>query len=98
MPKSRHATAIFSPSSSLAMNFSRSSMGLHTFHGILRSPQKARLCNPCLRTELSPLSQEGHIGRQPNLRSRFLVVSRGLQLVCKFCSRGVLKSEDRLFC
>jgi len=35
-------------------------MGLHTFQGILRSPQKARLCNPCLQNELSPLSQEGH--------------------------------------
>jgi hypothetical protein len=42
------------------MNFSRSSMGLHAFQGILRSPQKARLCNPCLRYELSPFSQEGH--------------------------------------
>jgi hypothetical protein len=42
------------------MNFTRSSMGLHTFQGILRSPQKARLCNPCVRNELSPLSQEGH--------------------------------------
>lgn len=49
-----------SPSSSLAMNFSRSSMGLHAFQGILRSPQKAPLCNPCLRNELSPLSKEGH--------------------------------------
>jgi hypothetical protein len=26
----------------------------------LRSPQKAQLCNPCLRNEMSPLSQEGH--------------------------------------
>jgi hypothetical protein len=42
------------------MNFTRSSMGLHTFQGILRSPQKARLCNPCVQNELSPLSQEGH--------------------------------------
>jgi hypothetical protein len=41
------------------MNFNRSSMGLHTFQGILRSPQKAQLCNPCLRNELSPVSQEG---------------------------------------
>src|SRR5262249_18557625 len=24
-------------------------------------PQKARLCNPCLRNELSPFSQEGHL-------------------------------------
>src|SRR6478672_1856036 len=61
MPKSRHATAIFSPSNSRAMNFRRSSMGLHTFQGILRSPQKARLCYPCLRNELSPLSQEGQL-------------------------------------
>src|ERR1700738_2969653 len=42
------------------MNFSRSSMGLHAFQGILHSLQKAPLCNPCLRNELSPLSQEGH--------------------------------------
>jgi hypothetical protein len=35
-------------------------MGLHAFQGILRSSQKARLCNPCLRYELSPFSQEGH--------------------------------------
>jgi hypothetical protein len=42
------------------MNFSRSSMGLHAFQGILHSPQKAPLCNPCPRNELSPLSQEGH--------------------------------------
>src|SRR5579872_239943 len=59
MPKSRHSPAICSPSSSLAMNFSRSPIGLHTFQGILRSPQKAQLCNPCLRNEMSPLSQEG---------------------------------------
>src|SRR6516164_5215520 len=59
MPNSRHRGAICSPSSSRAMNFSRSSIGLHTFQGILRSPQKAQLCNPCLRNELSPLSQEG---------------------------------------
>src|SRR5580704_8414814 len=61
MPNSRHSPAICSPSSSLAMNFSHSSMGLHTFQGILRSPQKAQLCTPCLRNELSPLSQEGHL-------------------------------------
>jgi hypothetical protein len=42
------------------MNLSRSSIGLHAFQGILRSSQKARLCNPCLRNELSPFSQEGH--------------------------------------
>src|SRR3954452_520972 len=60
MPNSRHSGAIFSPSSRRAIHFSRSSMGLHAFQGILRSPQKARLCNPCLRYELSPLSREGH--------------------------------------
>src|SRR4051812_42938383 len=59
MPNSRHSGAIFSPSSRRAINFSRSSMGLHAFQGILRSPQKARLCNPCLPYELSPFSQEG---------------------------------------
>src|SRR5215475_10259488 len=59
MPKSRHNGAIFSPSSSRAMNLSRSSMWLHSFQGIFALPQKARLCNPCLRNELSPFSQEG---------------------------------------
>src|SRR5579872_6397944 len=59
MPNSRHSGAIFSPSNSRAINFRRSSMGLHAFQGILRSPQKARLCNPCARNELSPLSQKG---------------------------------------
>src|SRR5579862_2612126 len=63
MPNSRHSSAICSPSSSLAMNFSRSSIGLHTFQGILRSPQKAQLCNPCLRNEMSPLSQEGQASK-----------------------------------
>ncbi|HEY2229866.1 MAG TPA: TMEM175 family protein [Xanthobacteraceae bacterium] len=42
------------------MNFSRSSIGLHSFQGILLSPQKAQLCNLCLRNEVSPISQEGH--------------------------------------
>jgi len=46
--------------SSRAMNFRRSSVGLHAFQGILRSPQKTPLCNPCVRYEMSPLSQEGH--------------------------------------
>src|ERR1700681_4138415 len=59
MPNWRHRTAIFSPSSSRAMNFSRSSMELHSFQGIFALPQKAPLCNPCLRNELSPFSQEG---------------------------------------
>src|SRR5207253_6061689 len=60
MPNSRHSSAIFSPSSSRAMNLSRSSIGLHSFQGIFALPQKALLCNPCLRNELSPFSQEGH--------------------------------------
>jgi hypothetical protein len=60
MPNSRHRAAIGSSFRSLAMNFSRSSMGLHAFQGILRSPQKAQLCNPCLRNEPSPLSEEEH--------------------------------------
>src|SRR5256885_10759584 len=59
MPNSRHSAAIFSPSSSRATNFSRSSMGSHTFQGILRPPQKAPLCYPCLQNELSPFFQEG---------------------------------------
>src|SRR5438045_9507951 len=59
MPNSRHSAAIFSPSSSRATNFSRSSVGSHTFRGILRPPQKAPLCYPCLQNELSPFFQEG---------------------------------------
>jgi len=43
------------------MNLSRSSIGLHSFQGIFALPQKAQLCNPCARNELSPLSQEGHL-------------------------------------
>src|SRR5579871_1227796 len=62
MPNSRQRLDIRSPSSSRAMNFSRSSMGSRTFQGILRPPQKARLCYPCARNELSPLSQEGQVG------------------------------------
>jgi hypothetical protein len=45
----------------------RSSIGLHSFQGIFALPQKARLCNPCARNELSPLSQEGHM--QPDWRA-----------------------------
>src|SRR5438874_12129391 len=44
------------------MNFTRSSIWLHSCQGILLSSQKALLCNPCLRNELSPFSQEGHQG------------------------------------
>src|SRR5437588_9808531 len=65
MPNSRHSPAIFSPSSSRATNLRRSSIGLHSFQGMFALPQKARLCNPCLRNELSPLSQEGHFRVQP---------------------------------
>src|SRR5579859_2570101 len=60
MLNSRQSPAIRSPSKRRAMNFSRSSMGSHTFQGILRSPQKAQLCYPCVRNEVSPFSQEGH--------------------------------------
>src|ERR1700741_3283252 len=70
MPNSRDRTALCSPSSSRPMNFRRSSMGLHTFQDILRSPQKAQLCNPCLRNELSPLSQEGHTVRAGAKRNK----------------------------
>jgi hypothetical protein len=43
------------------MNLRRSSIGLHSFQGILLSRQKAQLCNPCPQNELSPISQEGHL-------------------------------------
>src|SRR4051794_28000411 len=42
------------------MNLRRSSMWLPSFQGTFALPQKAQLCNPCLRNELSPFSQEGH--------------------------------------
>src|SRR5436853_3724080 len=53
------------------MHFSRSSIWLHSCQGILLSSQKAQLCNPCLRNELSPLSQEGTISSR-----------RGYQVLC----------------
>src|SRR6267143_1118804 len=59
MPNSRHTTAIFSPSRSRAMNLSRSSIGLHSFQGTFALLAKGRVCNPCLRNELLPISQEG---------------------------------------
>src|ERR1700681_1845964 len=65
MPNSRHSIAIFSPSSSRAMNFSRSSIGLHSFQGTFALLAKSPMCNPCARNELSPISQEGHLMRQP---------------------------------
>jgi hypothetical protein len=69
----RHRAAIFSPSNSPAMNFSRSSIWLHSCQGILLSSQKAQLCNPCLRNELSPFSQEGQI-----CQTRFSLVSSSI--------------------
>src|ERR1700745_1016878 len=35
--------------------------GFTRFPGHLALPQKAQLCNPCLRNEMSPLSPEGQI-------------------------------------
>ena len=34
------------------MNLRRSSMRLHSFQGTFALPQKARLCNPCVRNEV----------------------------------------------
>jgi hypothetical protein len=51
---------------------SNSSIGLPSFQGIFALPQKARLCKPCLRNELSPLSQEGHNGLA-DPRAHFLI-------------------------
>src|SRR5215813_345019 len=45
------------------MNFIRSSIGLHSLQGIFALRKKAQLCNPCVRNELSPFSQEGHRAR-----------------------------------
>jgi len=56
---SLHNGAILSPSSNLAINLIFSSNMLHSFHGI-RSPPMPKKCNPCLRYEVLPMSQEGH--------------------------------------
>jgi hypothetical protein len=45
MPNWRHSTAIFSPSSSRAMNFSRSSAWLHSFQGTFAFLAKGPVCN-----------------------------------------------------
>jgi integrase len=71
------------------MNFSRSSMGLHAFQGILRSPQKAPLCNPCPRNELSPLSQEG----QPV----FTVQTSGADLAAEFIMLTAVRTGEARF-
>src|ERR1700730_14599470 len=42
------------------MNSSRSSIWLHSFQGTFALLAKGPVCNPCLRNELSPISQEGH--------------------------------------
>src|ERR1700731_3462162 len=41
------------------MNFSRSSIGLHSLQGTFALLAKSPMCNPCARNELSPISQEG---------------------------------------
>ena len=41
------------------MTFSRSSIRLHSFQGTFALLAKGRVCNPCLRNELLPISQEG---------------------------------------
>src|SRR6266480_116640 len=43
-------------------DLSRSSTRLHSFQGIFALSQKAQLCNPCPRNEVSPFSQEVHFG------------------------------------
>src|SRR5579872_2102057 len=89
MPNSRHSGAIFSPSNSRAINFRRSSMGLHAFQGILRSPQKARLCNPCARNELSPLSQKGQrANRTANAGRSRLYASSGSERLKQIAFRA----------
>src|SRR6202521_3321189 len=42
------------------MNLSGSSIWLHSFQGTFALLAKGPVCNPCLRNELSPISQEGH--------------------------------------
>jgi hypothetical protein len=39
-------------------------MRLHAFQGTFALPQKAQLCNPCLRNELSPFSLRQGIERR----------------------------------
>src|SRR5580704_18508030 len=51
------------------MNLSRSSIWLHSFQGTFALLAKGPVCNPCLRNELSPISQEGHPGFVTPLRA-----------------------------
>src|SRR5690606_26220415 len=60
MPKSRHTSLIPSPSSKRATNRRRSSITEVSLHGIDTSRPKTEKCNPCLRYEMSPISQVGH--------------------------------------
>src|SRR5690606_20252600 len=60
MPKSRHTSLIPSPSSKRATNRRRSSITEVSLHGIDTSRPNTEKCNPCLRYELSPISQVGH--------------------------------------
>src|SRR5436305_1959219 len=73
------------------MNFTRSSTWLHSCQGILLSSQKAQLCNPCLRNELSPLSQEGHNlveARLPGAVPHAVAEKTELRLLCDQHPRG----------
>src|SRR6478736_882177 len=58
MPKSRHTSAIGSPSKRRATKQRRSSTTELSFHAIHTSRlQKSEKCNPCVRYEVSPMSQ-----------------------------------------
>src|SRR6266567_4638791 len=58
MPNSRHTSVMASPSSRRATKRRRSSITELAFHGIHTSRlQKSEKCNPCVRYEMSPMSQ-----------------------------------------
>src|SRR5580704_15003131 len=60
MPNSWQSSDIDSPASRRATNCNRSSMTEHSFQGISPSSKKAKECNPCVRYEMSPMSQVAH--------------------------------------
>src|SRR5580704_5989178 len=65
MPNSRHSTAIFSPSSSRAMNLSRSSIWLHSFQGTFALLAKGPVCTHVSGMNCHPSLRKGIVRRRP---------------------------------
>src|ERR1700750_1811593 len=76
MPNSRHMSDLLSPSSRRPTKRRRSSITELAFHGINTSRQKSEKCYPCVRYEVSPMSQAAHklrLGEPHVKRSQFVV-------------------------